>query len=67
VLVGEHDGHDFHAIASLIADEVAGTRPTVVPGTAHVPNYERPDVFDPLLAAAIDPLTSRRSSAGRVR
>ena len=53
VVVGEHDADDFHAIGALLAAELLDARYRMIPGTAHVPNYERPQAFDVLLAEAL--------------
>ena len=49
VVVGEHDVTDFHAIGARLAGELRHAQLTVLPGTAHVPYYERPDLFDRVL------------------
>jgi pimeloyl-ACP methyl ester carboxylesterase len=58
VVVGEHDVTDFHSIATLLSVELAESRRITLPATAHVPNYERPDLFNPLLADLLVELTS---------
>ena len=49
VLVGELDVDDIHVIASRLRSEIPDARYGVIPGTAHVPNMERPDEFNKLL------------------
>jgi pimeloyl-ACP methyl ester carboxylesterase len=46
VLVGEEDVDDFQRLAKSMADEIPGARLATIPGTAHVPNLERPLAFD---------------------
>jgi pimeloyl-ACP methyl ester carboxylesterase len=59
VMVGEHDASDFHAIANRVTASVAGAWHIPVPGAAHVPYYERPEVFDPILVEALNDLARR--------
>ena len=49
VVVGELDVPDFRAIAEHVAGRVPGARLEVVPGAAHLPSLERPDLFNRLL------------------
>jgi pimeloyl-ACP methyl ester carboxylesterase len=56
IVVGEHDVSDFHAIGAQLAAKVSNSRLNVLPGAAHVPYYERPEVFDPVLVAALNDL-----------
>jgi pimeloyl-ACP methyl ester carboxylesterase len=68
VAVGAHDAPDFHAIGARLAGALPEARLTVLPGTAHVPYFEGPDVFDPWLTAVLDdlvPLWSRRAGEDR--
>ncbi|MBA2511215.1 MAG: hypothetical protein H0V28_07020 [Rubrobacteraceae bacterium] len=49
VLVGDEDRPRTLAAADLLEGELPDARKTVMPGTAHVPNMERPDEFNRLL------------------
>ncbi|MGH2344296.1 MAG: alpha/beta fold hydrolase, partial [Chloroflexota bacterium] len=49
VLVGDHDLPSIQAVAEKLISEVAGARKTVIEGTAHLPNMERPDYFNQVL------------------
>ena len=46
VVVGEQDVADFQALAARMAADIPGARLVTIPDTAHVPNLERPRVFD---------------------
>ena len=49
VLVGEEDRPRILAAADLLEREIPNARNTVIPGTAHVPNMERPEEFNRLV------------------
>jgi pimeloyl-ACP methyl ester carboxylesterase len=49
VLVGELDVDDIHKVADRLRTEIAGARYASIPATAHVPNMERPAVFNELV------------------
>ncbi|MFD9890756.1 alpha/beta fold hydrolase [Amycolatopsis sp. NPDC059027] len=49
VVVGEQDEFTPLADARLLHDRIPGARLLVVPGAAHMPNLERPDVFNSAL------------------
>ena len=49
VLVGELDRPEMRAIAERLEAEIPDARRETIPGTAHVPNMERPDEFDRLV------------------
>ena len=49
VVVVEHEVSDFHAIGIRLAAELCNAQLRVLPAAAHMPYYERPDLFDPLL------------------
>ncbi|MCS7484167.1 alpha/beta fold hydrolase [Umezawaea endophytica] len=51
LLVGELDSTDIHGVADLLVDAVPSARKVVVPGSGHLVNLERPDVFDREVAA----------------
>jgi 3-oxoadipate enol-lactonase len=46
VLVGTHDRPDIHAIADALAGGIPGAERVDLPGTAHLPNMERPEEFN---------------------
>src|SRR5205823_4749389 len=49
VLIGEADQPDIHAIARRIVASLPNTTEASVPGAAHLPSMERPELFDRLL------------------
>jgi pimeloyl-ACP methyl ester carboxylesterase len=56
VLVGDEDRPRTLAAAELLERDLPNARKTVMPGTAHLPNMERPEEFDRLV---LDFLKSR--------
>jgi 3-oxoadipate enol-lactonase len=59
VVVGDLDQPDILVLADRAAAEIPGARKLVVPGTAHVPNLERPDQVSELLLAFLDSQSER--------
>lgn len=53
-LVGEHDQLPMHRVAAMVAEGVRDGRCVTVDGVAHLPNLERPDVFDRLVLGFLD-------------
>ena len=49
VLVGDEDRARTLAAADLLEGEIPNVRKTVMPGTAHLPNMERPGEFNRLM------------------
>jgi 3-oxoadipate enol-lactonase len=49
VVVGEHDIADFQLIAEITASAMPNARKVVIEGTWHLPNVEKPEVFNPVL------------------
>ncbi len=49
VVVGDHDLADMQAIAEHVAGSIAGARLVRIPGAAHLPSLERPDVVNAIL------------------
>ena len=49
VVAGEEDVEDFLRIARRLADEIPQARLATIPGAAHLPSLERPELFDPLV------------------
>jgi len=49
ILVGDLDYPQKVDVAATMAAEIAGARLAVIPGTAHVPNMEEPEVFNRLV------------------
>lgn len=49
VIVGDLDMPDALASADNLVDGIEGARLATIPGTAHLPSMERPDVFDDLV------------------
>lgn len=50
VIVGENDLPDIRVSADHLAANLSHHDVVVIPGSAHLPNLERPEVFDPALA-----------------
>ncbi|MGH3032826.1 MAG: alpha/beta fold hydrolase [Gaiellaceae bacterium] len=46
ILVGDRDVSDMDVVADRLAVGIAGARKVVMPGTAHVPAFERPEDFN---------------------
>jgi 3-oxoadipate enol-lactonase len=46
VLVGTHDRPDLQEMAAALAGGIGGAERVDLPGTAHLPNMERPDEFN---------------------
>lgn len=59
VVVGDLDQPDILALADRVAAEIPGARKVVVPGTAHVPNLERPDQVSELFLEFLDSQSER--------
>jgi pimeloyl-ACP methyl ester carboxylesterase len=49
VVVGEEDVEDILALAPRLAAAIPGARLETIPGAAHLPSLERPELFDPLV------------------
>jgi pimeloyl-ACP methyl ester carboxylesterase len=49
VLCGEHDVPDFRDIAAMVAASIAAGRLETVPGAAHLPSMEQPELVEELL------------------
>jgi pimeloyl-ACP methyl ester carboxylesterase len=56
VIYGDLDDPNIPAIADLLAKGIPGAKKVVIPGTAHVPNMERPDEFNSLVLNFLNPL-----------
>lgn len=59
VLVGEHDVPDVLESAERLARDIPGARKIVLPGTAHLPSLEQPEVFNRLVLKFLAELKSR--------
>jgi 3-oxoadipate enol-lactonase len=46
VLVGQHDAPDIFAMADKLVADIPGAKRIVMPGTAHLPNMEKPAEFN---------------------
>lgn len=55
VIVGELDIDDFQGIARAAAESIPQARLAVVAGAGHLPNLERPEAVDRLLAEFLSP------------
>src|SRR3954447_10310876 len=49
VVVGEEDLDEVHTIGRKLAAEIPDARLETIPGAAHIPSLERPELFDPLV------------------
>ena len=49
VMIGEHDAAEFRSIADQIARQIPNARHVIIPGTAHLPNMEKPEEFNRLV------------------
>jgi pimeloyl-ACP methyl ester carboxylesterase len=49
VLSGEHDVGDFRDIAALLAASMPSAREVTVPGAAHLPSMEQPELVEDML------------------
>jgi pimeloyl-ACP methyl ester carboxylesterase len=49
ILIGDEDVPDMLKIADRLASELPRGRRVLLPGVAHLPSLERPDVVTPLL------------------
>ncbi len=49
VVVGEEDVDDMLVVADRLAAEIPGARKVVLPGAAHLPAFERPEEFNPIV------------------
>lgn len=57
VITGALDVPPTQAAARLMLERIPGARQAVIDGTAHLPNMERPDEFNRVLAAFLGELT----------
>jgi pimeloyl-ACP methyl ester carboxylesterase len=46
VIVGDQDLPDMLAIADILASRISGAKKVVIPDTAHLPNLEKPELFN---------------------
>lgn len=60
VIVGDLDQPDVVAAGNLLAAGIPGARLRVVAGTAHLPNLERPDEFNRLIAGLLGEVGAAR-------
>jgi pimeloyl-ACP methyl ester carboxylesterase len=49
VIVGEEDYDELQTIGRKLAAEIPDARFETIPGAAHIPSLERPELFDPLV------------------
>jgi 3-oxoadipate enol-lactonase len=54
VVVGEEDFDEMHAIGRRLAAEIPDARLETIPGAAHIPSLERPELFDPLVLSFLE-------------
>lgn len=55
VMVGEHDLHDFQAVADALAGAIPGARKLLLPGAGHLPPLEQPEAFARALIDFLQP------------
>ena len=71
VVVGEEDFDEMQAIGRKLAAEIPDARLETIPGAAHIPSLERPELFDPLVLGflarrpLVDSAHGHRRAAGR--
>ncbi len=56
VVVGDLDRPETVASADLLEERLPNARKVVMPGTAHLPNLERPDDFNQIVLGFLDEL-----------
>jgi 2-hydroxy-6-oxonona-2,4-dienedioate hydrolase len=56
VIVGDLDRPEIVASADLLEERLPNARKVVMPGTAHLPNFERPDDFNRIVLGFLDEL-----------
>jgi pimeloyl-ACP methyl ester carboxylesterase len=56
VVVGDLDRPETVASADLLEERLPNARKVVMPGTAHLPNFERPDDFNRIVLGFLDEL-----------
>ncbi|MDQ6709310.1 MAG: alpha/beta hydrolase, partial [Candidatus Dormibacteraeota bacterium] len=54
IVVGDRDLYDVMDAAEQLEAGITGARRVVMPGTAHVPNMEQPDVFNRIVLEFLD-------------
>ena len=54
VVVGEEDFDEMQGIARRLAHEIPDARLETIPGAAHIPSLERPELFDPLVLSFLE-------------
>lgn len=58
VIAGDLDQPETAVTAAMLEENVRGSRRVVVPGTAHLPNMERPAEFNEVVLGFLEPLES---------
>ena len=58
VIMGDADAPDILRASELLSGSIANARKAVLPGTAHLPNLERPDEFNRLVLEFLGEVTS---------
>jgi pimeloyl-ACP methyl ester carboxylesterase len=46
VIVGDQDVGEFIRLSDIVADCIPGAKRVIVPGAAHLPNMEEPELFN---------------------
>jgi 3-oxoadipate enol-lactonase len=54
VVVGEEDFDELQTIARRLAAGIPDARLETIPGAAHIPSLERPELFDPLVLSFLE-------------
>ena len=57
VIVGSLDDASIATIGQLLATRIAGARKVTIPGTAHLPNMEKPEEFNRKVLAFLQPIS----------
>lgn len=61
VVIGEHDIPKMKAVAKRLATNIEGAREILMPGTAHLPNMEKPAEFNRHVLTFLDSLAGQDS------
>lgn len=63
-VAGDLDRPETVAAAAMLEENVRGSRRVVIPGTAHLPNMERPAEFNEIVLDFLETLENRRGKPG---
>ena len=49
IIIGDLDVPEFQSLAQTVTDRIPGARKVEIPGAAHLPSMEKPDVFNQII------------------